>query len=84
MTMEFPIIVKPSDEGSSRGIHQDSLVFNMEELEKKVKDLLNTYQPPIMLNKYIEGREFSIGLVGNDDDITILPMEALFNILIII
>ncbi|MDR7870987.1 MAG: ATP-grasp domain-containing protein [Tissierellaceae bacterium] len=73
--MEYPILVKPSDEGSSRGIHQDSLVFNREQLEKKVKDSLDTYTPPIMLNKYIEGREFSIGIIGNDDDITILPVQ---------
>lgn len=73
--MEFPILVKPSDEGSSRGIHQDSLVFNMEELEKKVKDSLDTYQPPIMLNKYVKGKEFSVGIIGNDDDITILPIQ---------
>ena len=37
MDMEFPIIVKPSDEGSSRCIHQDSLVFNIEQLEKKLR-----------------------------------------------
>jgi len=73
--MEFPILVKPSDEGSSRGIHQDSLVFNMEALEKKVQDDLDTYNPPIMLNRYIQGREFSVGIIGNGDDITILPIQ---------
>lgn len=76
--MGFPILVKPNDEGSSRGIHQDSLVFNKDELEKKLKDALDTYNPPIMLNEFIEGgKELSVGIVGNGDDITILPIQEL-------
>ncbi len=61
--------------GSSRGIHQDSLVFNMEDLREKTEEELKTYNPPIMLNEYIEGREFSIGIIGNDDNIKVLPIQ---------
>ena len=50
------ILVKPNDEGSSRGIHQD--IFDMNSLIKKEEEL-KIYNPPIMLNEYIEGREFS-------------------------
>jgi len=73
--IEFPLIVKPNDEGSSRGIHQDSLVFNREDLVKKVKEELEIYNPPIMLSQYIDGREFSIGMLGNGKDISILPIQ---------
>ena len=73
--MDYPILIKPSDEGSSRGIHQDSLVFDFEQLKKKMEYSLDMYNPPIMLNQYIEGREFSIGVVGNGDDVTILPIQ---------
>jgi len=75
LEIEFPILVKPSDEGSSRGIHQDSLVFDMDSLIKKVSEELQIYNPPIMLNEYIEGREFSIGIIGNGEDITVLPIQ---------
>ena len=75
LEMEFPILIKPNDEGSSRGIHQDSLVFNMEDLREKTEEELKTYNPPIMLNEYIEGREFSIGIIGNDDNIKVLPIQ---------
>lgn len=71
----YPILIKPNDEGSSRGIHQDSLVFNYEALEKKVKEELNNYTPPILLNQYIEGREFSVGLLGNGNDLRVLPIQ---------
>ena len=73
--MDYPILIKPSDEGSSRGIHQDSLVFDYEQLKKKMEYSLDMYNPPIMLNQYIVGREFSIGVVGNGDDVTILPIQ---------
>lgn len=75
LEMEFPILIKPNDEGSSRGIHQDSLVFNRKDLEKKTREELKIYNPPIMLNEYIEGREFSIGIIGNGEDITVLPIQ---------
>ena len=75
LDMKFPILIKPNDEGSSRGIHQDSLVFDMDTLIKKVDDELKIYNPPIMLNEYIEGREFSVGAIGNDKDITVLPIQ---------
>lgn len=73
--MQYPILIKPNDEGSSRGIHQDSLVHNFEELKERVSEALNLYQPPILLNEYIIGREFSIGVFGNGEDTEILPIQ---------
>ncbi|MDD3840525.1 MAG: ATP-grasp domain-containing protein [Clostridia bacterium] len=72
--IEFPVIIKPADEGSSRGIHQDSLVYDMESLKKKVIEELAIYNPPIMINEYISGREFTVGILGNRDDIEVLPI----------
>ncbi|NLC03459.1 MAG: ATP-grasp domain-containing protein [Tissierellia bacterium] len=73
--IDYPILVKPNDEGSSRGIHQDSLVFNKKDLYKKVEQELKIYNPPIILNEFIKGREFSIGILGNGDDTVILPIQ---------
>lgn len=75
LDINYPVIIKPNDEGSSRGIHQDSLVFNLEELKSKVKKDLSLYNEPILLNEYISGREFSIGVIGNTSDIDILPIQ---------
>lgn len=73
--LDYPILVKPSDEGSSRGIHQDSLVFDEENLRKKVEEELNIYNPPIMLNEYIEGKEISVGILGNGKDTSIIALQ---------
>lgn len=77
LDIKFPVLIKPNDEGSSRGIHQDSLVFDMESLVKKVKEELAIYNPPILLNEYIEGREFSVGVIGNGEDLMVLPIQEL-------
>ena len=75
--VNFPVIVKPCDEGSSRGIYQDSLVYEMESLKAKVEENLKLYNPPIMVTEFIDGREFHVGLLGNRDDLSLLPIEEI-------
>lgn len=72
--IKFPVIVKPCDEGSGRGIHKNSLVYDMKSLKKIVIEELSTYNPPIMITEYIDGQEFTVGVLGNDDNITVLPI----------
>lgn len=72
--INFPVIVKPSDEGSGRGIHQNSLDYDMQSLKDIVSEELKTYNPPIMITEYIEGAEFTVGVLGNGDNITVLPI----------
>ncbi len=75
--INFPVIVKPCDEGSSRGIYQDSLVYNMDSLKAKVEENLKLYNPPIMVTDFIDGREFHVGILGNGDELSLLPIEEI-------
>lgn len=72
--LKFPLLVKPKDEGSSRGIQDDSLTYDKAALIQKVKDSLELYNPPIMIMEYIDGREFTVGVIGNGEDIRVLPI----------
>lgn len=72
--LAFPIIVKPACEGSGFGIHRDSVVHNEEALLKRVKELLELYQPPVLAEEFIEGREFTVGIIGNGWDKKVLPI----------
>ncbi len=74
LDINYPVLLKPKDEGSSRGIHEDSLVFNKEQLIEKLKEDLKIYSPPIMITEFIEGREFTVGVLGNDANIEVLPI----------
>lgn len=75
MDLQYPILIKPNDEGSSRGIYQDSLVYDFKALKEKLKEDLEIYTPPIMLNEYIQGREFSIGVLGNGEDLKVIAIQ---------
>lgn len=70
--MLFPLFVKPSDEGSSRGIYQDSIVEDKESLYKIIKRSLEKYNPPIMIMEFIEGKEYTAGLI--EDGKRVLPI----------
>lgn len=72
--LKFPLIVKPSCEGSGFGIHKDSVVYNEEDLMKKVKKLLKNYQPPVLVEEFIEGRELTVGVIGNGNKKKLLPI----------
>jgi D-alanine-D-alanine ligase len=63
--LSFPLILKPSHEGSSIGINWDNVVNDRETLRVKLNELIKKYRQPILVEKYLDGREFSVGLVGN-------------------
>lgn len=72
--VNYPVILKPKDEGSSRGIHDDSLIFDKETLKEKLEEELKIYNPPMMIMEYIEGREFTVGVIGDREDVQVLPL----------
>jgi D-alanine-D-alanine ligase len=72
--LKFPLIVKPSCEGSGFGIHKDSVVYNERDLIKKVKSLLKEYRPPVLVEEFIEGRELTVALIGNGNQKEFLPI----------
>ncbi len=61
----FPLFVKPSREGTSMGISADSVVRTVAQLRVQVADQLRRYNQPILVEHYIEGRELTVGMLGN-------------------
>jgi len=76
--LEFPLIVKPNAEGSSKGIGSANVVDNEEELRVAVKLLIETYRQPALIEEYISGREFTVGLLGDKRPRVLPPMEILW------
>ena len=70
----FPLIVKPLWEGSSKGIGNKALVGTLKELKEQVATILTRYRQPALVEKYLPGREFTVALLGNGDQVEILPM----------
>jgi D-alanine-D-alanine ligase len=63
--LDFPLFVKPSREGTSKGITEKSVVRSEGELREQVAWVLSTYAQPAMVERFISGREISVGVLGN-------------------
>jgi D-alanine-D-alanine ligase len=61
----FPLMVKPACEGTSIGITQASKVHEDRGLRAQVERILDTYRQPALVEEFIEGTEYTIGLVGS-------------------
>jgi D-alanine-D-alanine ligase len=74
----FPLIVKPVAEGSSKGVVSKSVCHTEAELREVVKELVGKYQQPALIEEYIGGREFTVGLLGERRPRVLPPMEIVF------
>lgn len=77
--LNFPLIVKPNCEGSSKGITNFALAYDKMQLKTLIDKNLDIYKMPMLAEEYIFGREFTVGLVGNGKNIKVFePMEIYF------
>jgi D-alanine-D-alanine ligase len=60
----FPLIVKPAREDASVGIHSESVVHDRASLAKRVTHVLSHYRQPALVERYIEGREIYVSMLG--------------------
>jgi len=63
--LTFPVIVKPPQEDASIGITSSSVVHEIKDLFARIDELQSEYQSPVLVEQFIEGREFYVGLLGN-------------------
>lgn len=63
--MKFPMFVKPSREGTGMGVSIQSIVHNEQELRERISYMLSKYKQTVLVERYIEGREITVGMVGN-------------------
>ena len=74
LKLKFPLIVKPNSEHNSIGITKDSVVYSEEELRKKVKNIIINFNQPCLVEQFIKGRDIEIGILGNKNNLEILPL----------
>ena len=62
--LPFPLFVKPLAEGTGKGIDARSVINDRVQLESVCRDLLNRFRQPVLVETFLSGREFTVGLVG--------------------
>jgi len=60
----FPLIVQPSQEHAGTGLDRDSVVYSRKALREKTRTILREYQQPVLIQSFLSGREFNVGVVG--------------------
>jgi D-alanine-D-alanine ligase len=68
VNLPYPLFAKPVAEGTGKGIDSRSKVNNKVELEELCKDLLSRFNQPVLVETYLPGREFTVGVVGTGPD----------------
>jgi len=75
----WPVIVKPNTEGSGKGISDISIVGDSAALRRVLTEKIQSYKEDMLVEEYISGREFTVGILGNGGDLRVFPpMEIIF------
>jgi D-alanine-D-alanine ligase len=64
--LSYPMFIKPAKAGDSLGIDENSILYSKRDLLKKVVEIYNEYGP-LLVEEYIDGREFTVLVVANED-----------------
>ncbi len=75
----FPLIVKPPQEDASLGISSNSVVNDLRELFTRIDALQTAFQQPVLVEQFVEGREFYVGVLGNANVRALPVMELDFS-----
>ncbi|RKX74862.1 MAG: D-alanine--D-alanine ligase [Spirochaetes bacterium] len=66
--LSFPLFAKPVAEGTGKGIDSNSIIKNQKELLSVCTRLLNKYNQPVLVESFLPGREFTVGIIGTGNE----------------
>jgi len=65
--LRFPLFVKPAREGTGMGVDMNAIVENEAELRERVEYIIGSYRQPALVEAFLSGREFTVGMMGRWD-----------------
>ncbi|HET7334821.1 MAG TPA: hypothetical protein VFI93_06855 [Rhizomicrobium sp.] len=75
--MPFPLFAKPVAEGSGKGVNARSKIANAAQLKAVARDLLAQFHQPVLVETFLSGREFTVGIVGTGDKARVLGVSEI-------
>lgn len=67
-SIDWPVIVKPIAEGTGKGIDGDSIFYDFDRLKVKCAELLDLFKQPVLVEKFLSGREYTVGILGGGEE----------------
>ncbi|HXV24046.1 MAG TPA: D-alanine--D-alanine ligase [Alphaproteobacteria bacterium] len=78
--LPFPLFAKPAGEGTGKGITPASRIADRRALDEVCRELLHRFSQPVLVETYLPGREFTVGILGSGPLARVLQvMEVLLN-----
>lgn len=74
--LNFPVIAKPIHEDASIGITNSSVIYDRDHLQVLLTEMIKKFAQPILVEQYVEGREFNVAIVGNEE-LVALPVSEI-------
>jgi D-alanine-D-alanine ligase len=66
--LEYPLFIKPVSEGTGKGINEKSILNSYAELKEMAEWILSRFNQPALVEEYLPGREFTVGVIGQGDE----------------
>lgn len=77
---DYPLFIKPVAGRGSAGITVDSVVEDYDQLIKGVQERYNTIGQPVLIERFLRGREITFGILGNNEEVRALPpLEIIYS-----
>lgn len=67
--LQYPLFAKPLAEGTGKGITANSQIETYSRLESVCIELLIAYKQPVLVEEFLPGREFTVGVIGNGENV---------------
>lgn len=77
LSLPYPLFAKPVAEGSGKGVDANSMVQSPRELERTVLDLFRRFDQPVLVETFLPGREFTVGITGTGSEAKILGVTEI-------
>ncbi len=78
-SLSFPLLLKPSLEGSSKGIFNENLVDNKDDLKRILSKIMKNYKQSVIVEEFLTGREFTVAVISNHKLIVLPIVEITFD-----
>jgi D-alanine-D-alanine ligase len=77
VSLPFPLFLKPIAEGSGKGVNARSRVEDRKALSTVARELLRKYNQPVLVETFLSGREFTVGITGTGEDAQVLGITEI-------